>query len=178
MDEKLFANIAMYGRNLGTTVVFIPIYHEKPKYFIKLDHLTYFNYTIGKAIDLMVNSLSKAIKKRGNLFLAEEQLKSTYFYCFNKGVELTYNIRLENNNNVFFTSDDLGIGLFNEVFPEQLQLEINKISPKINTIFHETLKYVQIDDFDQMDFKDLIKAFLMGAAFLGFDFCVRSDIND
>ena len=107
----------------------------------------------------------------------KKYLMTAFTYCFDKTIELVYNLRVDNANDINFHTDDMLNGMGGDKIPEYLQLKITPIIHLISMIFIETYE-LALQYSKEIDHNSLSKTLLFGAVGLASELCIRIDLED
>ncbi len=140
---------------------------------------SYISHVMTKAIKNFSGIIDGANKPQYDPEIAEEHLLPAFVYFFDKGVEIVYNLRTDNEKGIQFSIQDLYSGWGGEQIPEHLQLKVTHVIPCLAEIFKKTIDYlIEKNYFDQYPFVDLTELILTGGMKLGAEICQRLDLND
>lgn len=111
----------------------------------------------------------------------KKALLPIFIYCFDKSIEIVYNILSENRKNVNFDYDDMLNGFGGDKVPEYIQLMSTPYIPKLAIILDKVVDFIYSNkefknDIDTL--KELEKVILVGAIPLGSEFCLQIYLNN
>jgi len=139
----------------------------------------YVSNVMTKAIKNFSVIIDGANKPQYDPEIAKEHLIRAFVYFFDKGVEIVYNLRTDNEKGIQFRIQDLYSGRGGNQVPEYLQLKVTPVIPYLAEIFKKTIDYlIEKNYFDRYPFVELTELILTGGMKLGVEFCQRLDLND
>ena len=139
------------------------------------------------------NGVSGAVKEVTKILTEDENFKDTipknrdillrsFTYFFDKGLEIVYNLRIENEKVTDFDLNDLVNGMGGDKIPEYIQLKVTPIIPKIAQIFNSTIKFIETNkseiDKSEMVLSEIVQGLILSGAQLGAEFCLQLDLDN
>jgi len=146
---------------------------------LSYSNAVYVSNVMTKAIKNFSGIIDGANKPQYDPEIAEEHLLPAFVFFFDKGVEIVYNLRTDNEKGIQFRIQDLYSGWGGNQVPEYLQIKVTPVIPILAEIFKKVMIYlVENSYFNQYPFVDLTELILTGGMKLGAEFCQRLDLND
>ena len=139
----------------------------------------YITRVMKTVIEHIADLILEEIKPSENISDTKNYLIRGFTYCFDKSLEIVYNLLVANGEEVNFDLEEMNNGMSGDKIPEYIQMKVTPIIPIIATIFNKTFEFAKNTNSNKKgDTKELIKAILYGGMQLGTEFCFRIDLDD
>lgn len=181
MNEKL-AELIRYPKRLASSDMNVLILNNERQYSLEKEEAEF----LAEALSSVIEQYSDAFIKDENCGASIEEnqdiLSRSFTFFFDKSLEMVYNIRVENEKETQFNSNDMMIGWGGSQIPEYIQLKVTPIIPLLAKIFNKTINYykVNLEDIlmNDITLKEQMKAIMYGGMQLGIEFCLQIDLEN
>jgi len=155
--------------------------NDKAEKLDKVEAQYHYDSMLG-AINIITDYIIKNDSSKRFIELSNSLLPA-FNYCFDKSIELVYNLRTKQEKKVVkFNFNELYEGMGGSGVPEYIQLKVTSVIIKIAYIHSKLCSIISANElyYKEMKFplKDQLTMYLLAATYIGADFCLHINLNN
>ena len=176
--ENFAKQVLSYSMEIASSDISVIILFGKRQFQLEQYQRIYISDIMKDVSDNIVIHMTKFIEPSTNFSDSTDHLVRAFMFCFDKSVEIIYNMRVDNDKGVNFNFEELYDGMSGDKIPEYIQIQITKIVPNVISIYQKTFDFIIDLQCDNIDFADKIKSVIYSAIQIGTEYALRIDLDD